>query len=486
LLKIAYLDLNAQKTLLSAAARDKLYHVLLSEKGVEHHDKITIGGCITVTDTENHILMTETSRYLTNQLLYMEGLEKGQLLTDYDNSKNGFDEWMLNHLADFIKNDFSEFNSRPYEGFTLIVLHNLYDHALNPKLKTMAQIILDYSSAKYAVGTNGMRRLVPFRRQKWKLNANRLLDYDNAAFRQIFLAGNYNYMTYESDSTFFADMEGGYETLMAAVSDYRLPELILDTQIDKSLSYFQTVRHTDVEMFFSSPSFLLTSGGRWRAVPGFGSSENNAWAVATSIIPTAGEAELKNLFYILGDKKVSKRNNLCFAQNFACGFNIHIPENLPTDCGVTHGNWSFYDMKKCKGYNFFVAINSHKPNSDWDESNDDYSTLEVQEAAGSFDDFMLKAELNNPEPNFIHDQPNRYTTFNGHVVDFVFYNSDLANSPVRAIDGVIQETDVMKWPRAQGDIINSPVPGLVEIQSKGRLLRLDARDPNNPIRQIKN
>lgn len=482
LLRIAYLDIAANKTLLSDATRDKLYHVLLSEKGVDHHYQVSIGGCITVTDTENHILMTEVARYLTNQILYTESVLNKAPDSSLDNSQNGFDSWMLNHLADFLKQDFSEFNSRPYAGYTQIALENLYEHSQSKKVKTMAQMVLDYLSAKYAVSENGMRRLVPFRRQKAKLNANRLLDYDNAAFANIFLAGNYFYMPYENDTTLFPDGEGSYEALMAATGSYHLPQVVLDIAIDKSASYFQTIRHTDVEMYSSSASFLLSSGGRWRAVPGFGSSENNAWGVATSVIPTQGEAELKNLFYILGDKQVSKRNNLCFAKNFACGFNVHIPENIATDCVVTHNNWRFIDMQKCKGYNFFVAINSHTPDTNIDSVNDDYSTLEVQEASILFADFMKNVMDSNPEENFRNNQMSHYQTQSGDSIDFTFYNPDLANSPIYAINGAKLESHVLLWPRAQGDIMNSLVPGLIEIKRNGSSLVLDARDPQNPVR----
>lgn len=485
LVRMAYLDYQAKQTLLTPAARDKLYHVLLSEKGNVHHDKISVGGCITVTDTENHILQIEISRYLTNQLLFAEAKKLGQPTDAYDNSKNGFNEWMLNHLNVFLKNDFSEFNSRPYEGYAWMSINNLYDYAENPQVKLTAQMTLDYLSAKFAIGSNGMRRMQPYRRLKELLNSDRLVAGDLATQRNFYLGGNYNYLSFESSN----GQPGMYpeeeiQSMMPAMGQYRIPDLILDTQIDKRTEYFQKIRHSDVEIYHSSPSFLLTSGGRYRNMPDFGTGGNDAWAVATTIIPTKGEAELKNLFYILGDKDKNRRNNTCFAQNFACGFNVHVPENLDASCVVTKDKWMFYDMQKCKNYGFYVAINKTKPSRDWDDVNANYVTMEVVEADGQFEKFMSTRMEQNPQKNIKEDADSVYKTYTGHTLEFVIYNANLDAYPVTAIDGVKQLANMMKWPRAEGDIMSSVEPGLIEIRNTKlrKKLTLDARNVLAPKR----
>ena len=60
-----------------------------------------------VPETENHVLMVNISKYLTNQL-------KG-----VDNSKNGFDLWMREHMDIFLDEFFDEYNSRPYQQYAL-------------------------------------------------------------------------------------------------------------------------------------------------------------------------------------------------------------------------------------------------------------------------------------------------------------------------------------------------------------------------------
>ncbi len=485
LLRIAYIDDQSGQKLLTGPARDKMTHVLLSENGVEHHEKISVGGCMTVTDTENHILMTEVSRYLTNQLLFAEAVKLHQPTALYDNSKNGFDQWMLKHLAEFLKNDFSEFNSRPYEGYTQITLNNLYDYSKNLQVKKMAQMVLDYSGAKFAISSNGMRRSAPYRRQKDWLNYDDLVFYDTVVSRHFFLAGNYNYITFaDSNRSSAVYNDDTYHAMMAAAGSYRTPRLILDTQIEKDQQYFQKIRHSDVEIYHSSPSFLLTSGGRYRDLPDFGTGGNDAWAVATTILPTKGEATMKNLFYIVGDKDVHRRNNTCMTKNFACGFNLHVPENLDASCVVKNGNWSFYDMQKCKNYGFYVAINQVKPDKDWDDVNANYNVMEVVEANDHFDQFMKSRMQQNPQKNIKPDNASTYSTYDGRTVEFFIYNANLGAYSVTKINGVKQTADFNLWPRAEGDVMNSVTPGLIEITNNKlrKKLTLDARNPLVPAR----
>ena len=110
-------------------------------------------------------------------------------------------------------------------------------------------MVLDYSSAKFAIGSNGMRRSAPYRRQKEWLNYDDLVHYDTVVVRNFFLAGNHNYTGFadsnRSSDTFNDEL---YHALMAAAGSYRTPRLILDTQIEKEQEYFQKIRHSDVEI----------------------------------------------------------------------------------------------------------------------------------------------------------------------------------------------------------------------------------------------
>src|SRR5262249_32108909 len=96
----------------------------------------------------------------------------GSVPVEFDNTKNGLSDFILAKLQSFVKNDFQEFNSRPYQGFSVIALENLYDFADEGRVQRGAQIVLDYLSAKFATSSNGLRRLAPFRRRRVSL-ANR-------------------------------------------------------------------------------------------------------------------------------------------------------------------------------------------------------------------------------------------------------------------------------------------------------------------------
>ncbi|MEX1099930.1 MAG: hypothetical protein WEB87_05865, partial [Bacteriovoracaceae bacterium] len=66
LIRVAYFDEGQ----LSPEARQRLLDELLNQKGSEHYSQFNLGVCGKHEDTENHILMTEAARYLTNQLLF--------------------------------------------------------------------------------------------------------------------------------------------------------------------------------------------------------------------------------------------------------------------------------------------------------------------------------------------------------------------------------------------------------------------------------
>src|SRR4029077_20728298 len=106
----------------------------------------------------------ESSRYLTNQLLLRELKDSGQYDSAFDNGANGMTDWLLSLLQDFLKSDFDEYNSRPYQGFSVMALENLYDFSEDVRVKEAAHLVLDYLSAKFAISSSGLRRSLPFRR----------------------------------------------------------------------------------------------------------------------------------------------------------------------------------------------------------------------------------------------------------------------------------------------------------------------------------
>jgi hypothetical protein len=117
-------------------------------------------------ETENHILMILTARYLTNQLLFQREPD-----VRHDNRRNGGDgrphttDVILSLLRNILRGDFSEYNAKNYQTETRFALLNLATYAYESEVRLAARMVLDYISARYAVTSNDLRRMLPFRRR---------------------------------------------------------------------------------------------------------------------------------------------------------------------------------------------------------------------------------------------------------------------------------------------------------------------------------
>jgi hypothetical protein len=463
MLHMAYADEEAGQTLLTPEARHKLRHVLLYEKGNKHHIKFTLGNClpIKIKDTENHILMTETARYLTNQLLFKEALKASTPTDEYDNEKNGFEDWFLEHLSEFLRLDFDELNSRPYQGYTLIALATLHTYAEGPRVKLMTRMILDYLSAKTAIQTMGLRRHTPFRRRLENLVPKNFLQADSAMSWYLFHVGNNR--VYDGAEASEVD---DYLYLMAAVQRYEMPAQIRDIFHGVQRPMFQTIHGRDPEAYYLSPSFLLTAGGRHRHVFGYFTKENSVLAVPTTIIGRSEGTNPKEVFSLRGPEKWSKRNNLCVAPNFACGSHLSIPESARAT-GEAIGPWSFYRTK-----DFQIAVYQR----------DELAFWEVQEP-GNYDAFK-QSILSNNKSDFLRKGANTYVTSAGRRIEFDWSQKNLSVNPILSIDGVKTIAKFKDWPLAEGDLIQSAGDGFIRITPPGSVqsLVLDGRDVHHPKR----
>ncbi|MFC4456568.1 hypothetical protein [Deinococcus sonorensis] len=267
-------------------------------------------------ETENHLLMIESSRYLVNQLLH-DRIPDPQ----FDNAANGLSRWILSYLQTIAKHDFLEFNARPYARLALHPLYNLHEFAREPEIRMAAQLLLDYTMMKFAVSSNRGRRVSPFRRLQHRINhqANWFNDLYNDLGDQV--AGYF--MAY----TGFIDPEGSpggfppsltYTALISASATYRPPPAayILAMKRDNPPSLHRFYHGTrprlrgspdiaegGLEIYYHSPSFLLSAGGSFLN-SGYGHDEidigKEAWeqtsrAQATTLIPTQADTRFHDL-----------------------------------------------------------------------------------------------------------------------------------------------------------------------------------------------
>lgn len=143
-----------------------------------------------IRETENHILMIQSARYLSNSLFKKwsgdcPGAKKWNAWegVDADNDANGMTDWWLRELQRLMVEDFYEFNSRPYAEHAQQPIRNLFEFAEVPgvcqhnkgavlvgavkkrcDVRRAARNVLDYNAARFATSSNNFRRATPFRR----------------------------------------------------------------------------------------------------------------------------------------------------------------------------------------------------------------------------------------------------------------------------------------------------------------------------------
>ena len=306
-----------------------IVNVLMTESGgtpVEFTPRL-LG--LPLRDTENHILMTEGSRYLKNRWLY----EHGDTNPEFDNVANGLEEFLLEHLAHMERAGFHEYNSRPYIGYTLTALLNLQSFAAAP-VSAAATRVLDRANWEYALGSLQYRRFPPFRRQP-----RRAVDTD--------LDGDYHtamiktWMSLVEDDAHVSGLtvrSGDHQALWVPFTRYRLPATTAAWLAAKPGDYFVRIGHGadgSGEIYSGGPDYLITAGGVAR------DRFKQSVARPTTLMLNDGELELSGLLQVTGEGDDYRDwNNSGVYKKFAVGKRLRVPKNWRAR--VTKGNWSLY------------------------------------------------------------------------------------------------------------------------------------------------
>jgi hypothetical protein len=493
-----------------------IVHDLLNQNGRPYDPSVEVCG-ISFPETENHVLMIATSRYLTNQLLLKEAYDE-----QYDNAKNGFNEWMLRKLQTFLMNDFQEYNARPYQTYTTMAIENLFDFAEDQSVRLAAEMVLDYISAKFAVSSDRLRRAVPFRRLKEYKDSTPLFDNnsDPQTQRFIILSGLTQLLD-QVQPPFHASWGGRDIMQIAAVGKYRVPPMILDLLMNKShRSYFQLIEHDGVELYAGAPEFLITGGGFWNPSPHSGKCalcgdefncyKDAGWALPTTLMPSDGGVDYSDFIRIDGDRTRSctnptcnchrednERRNTCVAPGFACGLNPIIPQTYlgrPSSlCIREQGPWTFINASgTCPGfpdYGIYVAVYSKPVETGPAGWNVGFFEAASANSAPSFYAFAGGVLDRNGSLNLSQFQVNEYVTVNGQKIRFIpdvpggKYDWGIVSLGGSPVDDTSR--DISQWPLAQGDIINSDGHNAfmtIDNPSLKQRLVLDMTDPLLPKR----
>jgi Jacalin-like lectin domain len=513
----------------SNAAVETIIRRMLTVTGNDHSNtyKLSCGRFLNIDlqDTENHVLMIQVAQYLTNQLF--AELPEHENNDVYDNEKNGNNVWMLDYLATFMRDLFYEYNSRPYQGYSLLAMQLLHSCAQDSRVSLAAEMILDLVSGWSGLQSNKLRRFQPFRRQPDYIvppDIGRRKGWfswsgDAEAERLALLVGNYGHL--EQLNYQLPPGDGlRHFILSAATNSYRMHDVLLDLAIrqDATSPRFFMASHDAVEIYASSGSALITAGGIFQEGVPFGLAEQNAlvmqlvgkvingvsdaeagWAQPTTVIPTnESSANILDMIRFDGHQDLKLRENLCVAPGFACGLSPQlgnvlgpVEANCRDDDEIQYRHWRFFDFTKPEcplPYDFHMALHEHPcdtPSCTEAAATGTFGLLELADTSTmSFDDFKQAVLTNNPQPFSSSQGANTYTTVLGHVVEFEVFPA-LGQSSLIALNGEVLGRDFRQWPRARGDAIQSTTPGRFTLDSSptlGKRLILDMSNSQQPQR----
>ncbi|MDC9824278.1 hypothetical protein PRN20_11070 [Devosia sp. ZB163] len=394
-----------------------------------------------IPETENHRLMIETSRYLTNAKILVD-LRR----MDHDNideieeEQAGVRDWLLKRLNEIASSDFDEYNARPYTRYSLNAILNLYDFACDPTilvdntcndsaLKTASQIVLDLSGAKFAASSNRGRREPPFRRLSGSDNVGpyeMVQNADHEVTRAAMYAGQSQLVPWGFDELGVGNM------IYAAVSSYRWPKVVLNVAIERSATFSQSVLHAGVEQYFQSPAFTMSLGGVPRPAAlrawGYELGEDRGIAMPTTIIPTIRGIQPGEFFTIEGTGTEEDRaQNMCGFEGFICGTNPSWPTQFDActtreERLISGEKLKFMRSVGCvpEGPHFYAAFMSRPCDDEFCEEGETYGMIEVVPAAAT--DAAL------PDPVFDAFKNSRRASLRASVPDDDGFGSYLDDS----------------------------------------------------------
>jgi hypothetical protein len=346
-----------------------------------------------IPEPENHRLMIESTRFLNNQTLIDSlGPNNAPKLQELQGTVKS---WLLTRFQQIAKSDFTEYNARPYHGFSLEALRNLADFAEDADVRTGAQMLVDFSAAKYALGSNQGRRQIPFRRHFAVVDCLDgrpcpEIDDSNDTFVK-----NSTFSPMFDDFVNLGDADVAEGTLFlglreqlpnatpkdaliryaiaASTVNFLPPDFITDLAVTKSTPFVQRIHHATYEAYSSGPSVLISAGGiegphaAQVNVPGFSLAHTDDLGAGTPtslMFPSNSlnneRASLDRFFSFRGSydshgDQGTFTHNLCVDANFACGTNLQIPADAagcltaPASAPGNH-RWLFMDSRACAPY----------------------------------------------------------------------------------------------------------------------------------------
>lgn len=297
-----------------------------------------------IRETENHILMKETSRYLKNQWLF-----ELYPTAEYDNELNGMRDFLVHHLEEMVQTGFFEFNANPYISFTMEALHVLHTHAADPTIKALSKKVMDAENWQYALGTFQMKKYGPFRRRMERASETSIYSDRHGVLIRIELAKTQQESISAQDVYCCLD-----KALIIGTSDYLLPVQTKAMIMEKPDAYYAKIGHglkAPPEIYYGTKDYLLSAGGIR-----FGKRSQITPRPLTLFL-NDDASDISECFHIPGKGKLNQWNNTGVYHQLMVGNQaVHAPLQYPIYKQLN--DWIIY--KPYENKDIFVSTYSKK------------------------------------------------------------------------------------------------------------------------------
>ncbi|HLP40132.1 MAG TPA: hypothetical protein VK465_01385, partial [Fibrobacteria bacterium] len=263
---------------------------LWGQSSKEHFDVLFVS----VPETENHLFMIESSRFLTNQLILENQRRLPALVAlrdsltrdgvDLDNGAGPLRRRLLKVMHQVMCKGFFEFNAQIYQRFTMHALDNLYSFSDDPAITDAAGCLLDYLSATFAFQSFGSIRYGPYRRSSEVYLDSSLINRDAACSFFAIQSGVFPWNPDPRKGLWGRNTAHASLALYSAVLRYRIPGPILHYMQERPAEYKAEIHSAyasgsrgPTEIYYGSPHHLLTAGGRYENYEGPNFPTSKLW-----------------------------------------------------------------------------------------------------------------------------------------------------------------------------------------------------------------
>ncbi len=315
---------------------------------------------VSVPETENHLFMSESTRFLTNQLIWenRRGLPQLTALRDslersgvvIDNGQGMLKRLLLKVMQQAMRKGFFEFNAQIYQRFTLHALDNLYTFSHDASVAEGAACLLDYLATVFAFQSYDGVRYGPYRRSSEVYDDSSLIGNDAVCSFFALQSGVYGKEAGGPEGLWRTHTTHAHMALFSAVLKYRVPGPILAYMRSRPGEYRAEIRSAyagsgsrrrPTEVYSGGPEWLLTAGGRYETYAGPNFPTLRFWfsdapwvydvitRSSSLLLSPARERpqDVKDILHFLGSQW--KANNLALHRNFLYGYAAANAYNSP-------------------------------------------------------------------------------------------------------------------------------------------------------------